>query len=460
MIPNIIIIPPNIKSKLLYSSPGIKTPFRDNVKIIFADVTASGRPSPIIEEYINTHILPYYSNTHSNAYCGIMMKNLIMDTKDYIRKTFNIDQTKQIIFTGCGATCAINHLIHCLQLESHKKVNIFITPMEHHSNYLPWVELSQKYKNIFLHVIPINDNFDIDVNFLEIKLKETSAFTINIITMTACSNVLGIKIDFENIYRIIQKYNGDNCCYGKRNLLFIDYACSAPYVEIRADICDALFISPHKFIGGISTPGLLIANKKLFYNTHPFIPGGGCVKSVCKNKIEYELDIEKRETAGTPNIIGIIKIKKILEVKNFFLNTIQQNEYEITKYVFGQFKKMQEENNNLIIILPDCHIDNRLPIICIAIKNLHHNLIVALLSDLFGIQTRGGVSCTGLLVELLQNKYNINGWCRISFNWIMDQTEIDYVITAVKYILYNYNTYLDLYTYDPDSNLFAYKSEI
>ena len=103
-----------IKS-LLYPSPSIKTPYHDKITVVFADAVASGRPSPIIENYITKHILPYYSNTHSNAYCGTMMKNLITDTKNYIRKCFNIDNDKKIIFTGSGTTCAINHLIHCLE---------------------------------------------------------------------------------------------------------------------------------------------------------------------------------------------------------------------------------------------------------------------------------------------------------------------------------------------------------
>lgn len=283
---NIIILPNKIKELILYKSPVIKTPFHDNIKVMFADLTASGRPSPLIENYITENVLPYYSNTHSNAYCGIMMKNMVTDTKNYIRKCLSIDKTKKIIFTGSGSTCAINHLIYCLKLEDNKKVNIFVTALEHHSNYLPWVELAKKM-DISLHVIPIKDNFDIDVDYLENKIK-TNDSLMNIVAITACSNVLGIKIDVANIYNILQKYNicslDKECCYGKRNLLFVDYACSAPYVEINGNLSDALFFSPHKFLGGISTPGVLIANRELFQNSSPFTPGGGCVKSVCRKK--------------------------------------------------------------------------------------------------------------------------------------------------------------------------------
>ncbi|QKF93576.1 aminotransferase class V [Fadolivirus algeromassiliense] len=453
---NIIDLPTSILDTIILKPPKIKTPFKNDIPIIFADSIASGRPSPLIEKDIYDNVLPYYSNTHSNAYCGIMMKNLVNDTKTYIRKSLNIDKSKKIIFTGSGTTCAINHLVYCLKLELLKSVNIFVTPIEHHSNYLPWVELSKKYNHIKLHVIPVDDNFNLDTNFLEIKVKESNKETINIVSITACSNVLGIKTNIQLIYDILQKYNTCECSYGKKNLLFVDYACSAPYVKIDGNISDALFFSPHKFLGGTGTPGVLIANKELFHNQSPFTPGGGCVKKVCSKFIEYEKDIEKREMAGTPNIIGIIKIKKVLELKNTFINTIEHNEHEIAKYIFCQFNKMSQKYNNIKVILPKCNVENRLPIVCISCDNIHYNLVVALLSDLFGIQTRGGVSCTGILAELIQKRFNISGWCRISFHWLMKKTEIDYIIESVEYILDHINDYKDKYEYNKEANLFTY----
>lgn len=454
--PNIINLSDSIKKTILFKIPTINTPFRNDIPLIFADSTASGRPSPLIEKDIYRNVLPFYSNTHSNAYCGITMKNMIDDTKTYIRKCFGINKTKKIIFAGFGTTCAINHLVYCLRLELLKKVNIFVTPLEHHSNYLPWVEASKKYKHVTLHIIPVLENFSLDVNFLENKIKNSDEDAINIVSITACSNVLGIKTDVENIYNILQKYNVCECSYGKKNLLFVDYACSAPYIKINGNTSDAFFFSPHKFLGGISTPGILIANKELFHNQSPFTPGGGCVKKVCSKFIEYEKDIEKREMAGTPNIIGIIRIKKTLELKNMFIDMIQHNEHEIAKYAFCRFNKMSEKYKNMTVILPDCNVENRLPIVCISCNDIHYNLIVALLSDLFGIQTRGGVSCTGILAELIQKRFGIVGWCRISFNWMMSLAEIDYIINGVEHILNNINSYRDKYQYNKTTNLFIY----
>lgn len=451
-------MPYKLKNVIVYDSPMINTPFHKNIKLTFADLIATSRPSPLIEKYILS-LLPYYSNTHSNAYCGILMKDLINDTKNYIRKSMNISNDKKIIFTGTGTTCAINHLIYCLNLEKNAKVNIFVSSIEHHSNYLPWVELSKKYKHITFNIIPSNDNFDIDTDFIENSIKNTCDDTINIVSISACSNVIGVKTDIRKIYDTLQKYNGCNCCYGKKNLLFVDYACSAPYVRIDGNYCDGLMFSPHKFIGGHSTPGILIANKNLFHNKTPFTPGGGCVKSVCRNNIEYDDDIEKKETAGTPNILGIIKIKKILQLKNLFMNVIEHNEKEICKYVFMRFNKIMQKHSNVKIILPNEHLDNRLPILCMSIDDVHYNLVVCLLNDMFGIQTRGGVSCTGILAELIQNTYGINGWCRITFNWLMDKSEIDYIIDSVEYIINNVDEYKYMYMHDNKTNLFIFKKD-
>lgn len=456
MEPQLYKISPKIKEMLLYKSPSIQTPFNNNIQIVFADVIASGRPCPLIENFINEKILPYYSNTHSNAYCGIKMKNLVNETKEYIRNCLHADKSKKIIFTGSGSTCAINHLIYCLKLEDIPKVNIFISTYEHHSNYLPWIEMSKRSKNITINIIPPNDSFTIDTNFIENKIKETQKGTVNIVAITACSNVIGVRIDTKKIYEMLQKYNDCSCCYGKRNLLFIDNACNAPYDDIDAKYADALFISPHKFLGGIGTPGILIANKELFHNQSPFIPGGGCVKKVCSKFIEYEKDVEKREMAGTPNIVGIIKIRKILELKSIFKNIIENNEKIIAKYVYQKFREMKNKYSTLTLVLPEID-DNRLPIVCMAIQGVHYNFIVALLSDLFGIQTRGGVSCTGILAELIKKRYGITGWCRISFNWLMDLEEINYILNSVEYVIQKYSEYEKYYEYNDKENLYSYK---
>jgi len=453
-------IPDNVRDIICYPPPHINTPLKRNIKVLFADYIASGRPSPYIEKYISSKILPYYSNTHSNAYCGTYMKNQIKRTKDYMRQIFNITKNYKIIFSGNGTTSATNHLIALLDISHLPSANIFLSIYEHHSNYIPWIELQKKNKNVTIHIIPIDADYNIDTKWLDEKLASLQKDCLNIVSITGCSNVTGILVDVANISAIVNKYNKTKCEWiYKTNVLFVDYACSAPYIPIDTTITDALFFSPHKFIGGVSTPGILIVNKNLFMNDSPYEPGGGCVKKVCSKGIIYQDDIEKKESAGTPNIVGIIKLRKVFRLKQIFIGTIQQKEHAIAKYVFDRFDALSVRYPVMQVLLGKMHVSNRLPIICICVKDMHYNLIVALLNDLFGIQTRGGVSCTGLFAELIERMYKIKGWCRISFHWLMTKLEIDYIIGAVEFIVKDGDKYRDLYEYDKRSNLYEYRGK-
>lgn len=434
--------------------------YLDKHKIIFADWTASSVACKFVDKHVSK-IIPYYSNTHSNAYCGTLMKNLITKTKNLIRAKYNLSDEYKIIFTGSGATGAINHMLHCMNLlvsrtssTSKTKINIFLSMLEHHSNYLPWIGLVTKskemgYSNINIIFIPTIDDFYFDEKWLFNELAKNTD-SMNIISITACSNVIGIKYNIKNIYSNIQTKT-------KNNILLVDYACSAPYVKIQP-YCDALFISPHKFLGGCSTPGLLIAKKSLFNNNLPFCPGGGCIQSVDHGNVVYARDIEKRESGGTPNVIGIIKIYYVLKLHDVLIDLIEHNEKIITLYVFDRMTILKNKYKEFICIASDI-VTDRLPIVCIAIKNYHYNLIVVILSDLFGIQTRGGVSCTSMLADKIKALYNIDGWCRITFNWSMRWKEILFILDAIEDVIINISKYSRNYIHNIETNLFVLRDK-
>lgn len=236
----------------------------------------------------------------------------------------------------------------------------------------------------------------------------------------------------------------------------MDCACSAPYTEIDASKVDALVFSGHKFLGGTCTPGVLIAHKKLFTKKSPFIVGGGCVESANKCGVTYSDNIETKESAGTPNIIGIIKLGYVLDIKDQYKHMIYNNEHEILKYVHTEFTKLSEKYDVLKVIMLNKNLDRRLPIISFKITDLDHNFIVQLLNDLYGIQTRGGTSCCGLLGEFLNNTYNINGWVRITFNYIMSQEDIDFIINAVEFIINNGKSYEKYYKFDKNEDIYVF----
>lgn len=453
---NLIKIPKNEKKRLVYDEPYIKTDLGNKVKILFADYTASGRSSPIIHEEMKS-IYPYYSNTHSNAFCGILMKKMIRDVREYIHESYNLDESYAILFTGCGTTGAINHFVNSLNTDDYENVNVLITSYEHHSNYLPWIEKGKKNNKFKLTLIPPNNDFSINYDFIDNFLKiNNNNKTLTIISVTSCSNVTGIKTNMKQIVDIKKKYDQYNNIY-----VMGDYACLAPYekTNIGEIGLDGFYMSPHKLIGGQQTPGLLVARKKLFTMKSPYAPGGGCVKEANNKCIKYLEDIERKESAGTPNVLGILTIYKALTLRDKYIEIIEHNEHEILLYINNRLSELEKKYPMLKVVFSTKLSTNRLPIVCLNIDGIRDNLIVASLNDMFGIQTRGGISCSGILGDRIKETYGIDGWCRISFHWLMDKKDIDFILKGLEWVINNIKKLINMYDYNEDTHLYNVKKE-
>jgi len=451
-------------NKLIYNFGTIKTPFTRS-KLTYADYTASGLPSPFVESYLQTKIYPYYSNTHSNAHNGMYMKQLIEDVKTLMRTEMNLSSEYQILFTGCGATGAANHLVNSIDYDKYKNVYIYLSLYEHYSNYLPWAELSKQKNNIELKIIPFVSNTNgsgiINIGWLEesindiyVKNSKNTKNTLIICSISACSNINGMINPLNEIRQTLNKFSNNKI----DKLFFADFAASAPYVKIDGSILDAFFFSPHKFIGSQSTPGVLIGKKNLFTKQKPFCTGGGCVIKASSKQIIYNPDIETKESAGTPNILGIIRFGKALEVKKAFENVIKTNEHILSDYIKFKIMYFSQKYANFKSILYNDNIDH-LPIFSFHLTNLHYNMIVVLLNDLFGIQTRGGIGCCGLLAEHIENKYKYKGWCRVTFHWIMNKKVIENIFNAIEFVIKNGHKYVKYYDYDKSDNVFIFKKK-
>jgi selenocysteine lyase/cysteine desulfurase len=448
-----------------YGHPSIQTPFGSR-HVIGADTTASGMPNRIIESIIETQILPYYANTHSNAYEGRLMSHYIDESKEIIRKSVNARPCDRIIFTGNGCSGAINHLIHCLNLRnvSPKDTVVFISKAEHHSNHLPWTHIPVK-----LVYIPLLKNGLIDIKFLhrELENHRNQGFRTLIGSLIATSNVTGVHQKVNPISQLIHQYGG---------LVFWDYAASAPYIPIDVHFndklgqyCDAIFISTHKFFGGVGTPGILIAHQDLFKNNVPYCPGGGTVRFVCPSFQTYIPDIETKETGGTPNIIGSIKAGLAFDLKTRYQSFIFNRDRQLVQYVQSMLLRIP----NLKILNPIGNL-NRQPIFIFMIDQVHYNYIVILLNDLFGIQTRGGISCCSLLAQDIL-KIDVSeqrqiydhiasgkgvpsnyGWCRVSFHYTMPDFIVQYILRAIEFVA-NYGVlFKKIYKYYPQKNNWSY----
>ena len=440
----------------------INTLYHENIRTLLCDTTATSHPLKVVD-YLILNIQKYYSNTHSNNIFGNLMVKLIEQAKIKIINNVNGKcDINKIIFSGFGASGAINHLVHLIKPKLENSV-VFVTIYEHYSNYLPWLHYASK-----LEIIDTNDDKLIDEKLLEEKiLKYKGSYNI-ILSVSICSSVTGIIQDLNNIARICHKHNG---------CIFVDYATGGPYLPIdinynidNGEYYDAIFLSMHKFFGGTSTPGVLIIRENIICNNISYTPSGGTINYYSSSrKPMYSQNIEKKENGGSCDILGIIKIGLVFDIKNNYGQEIFYEELHLTKYFNKIFKKLSELNSNFVSISPTNN-EYRLPIFSFQIKKFHYNYIVILLCEMFGIITRGGINCTAILAEKSLNINSLNekkiydqiknnkgypndyGWVRITLNSTHTKSNMDYIGKAIHYICNNGHKYLDNYKYDESKN--------
>lgn len=467
-------------------------------KIIYADWTASGRSYGPIEEQLQKEILPFVGNPHSGAtVTGTSMSIAYEKAKTIIREHVNAAADDVIIFCGSGTTAAVNKLQRLLGLriperitdyikkEQAEKIDplvddamnikekihhslklddalvpvVFVTHMEHHSNHTSWLETIAT-----VEMIKPGKDGNVDLDHFRYLLEKYKNRKTKIAAVTACSNVTGIETPYHAIAKMVHEHNG---------LCFIDFACAAPYISMNmhppeSDAhLDAVYFSPHKFLGGPGTPGVLIINKKLCCNLVPDHPGGGTVSYTNPwNFREYIADIEQREDGGTPAFFQVMKAAMCVRLKEAMgVANMHKRETEMLQIIFARFEKIK----NVALLEKD--FKKRLPVISFIVKGAHHNLIVKLLNDRFGIQARGGCSCAGGYGHLLLNvdrfrSYTIleairagdlsakPGWTRISLHPTMTNAEIDFIMDAIHLTAMHFIEWARDYRYDAASNEF------
>ncbi|MBD0824891.1 aminotransferase class V-fold PLP-dependent enzyme [Aestuariibaculum marinum] len=443
-------------------------------KIIYADWTASGRLYRPIEEKVLNEMGPYVANTHTEtSITGSVMTHAYHDAREIIKKHVNASKDDVLITEGSGMTGAINKFQRILgikvneNLKDHttipdeKRPIIFVSHMEHHSNQTSWLET---IANVV--VIPADENGLPCLNSLEKLVQEYSETPIKIAAITGCSNVTGIRTPYHKVAKIMHQNNG---------LCFVDFACSAPYVDINMhpededEYLDAITFSPHKFLGGPGTSGVLIFNKKLYKNLVPDNPGGGTVSYTNPwGDHDYVDDIETREDGGTPGFLQAIRIALSIQLKEKMgVKNILDREHELNDIIFKRLSAIK----NLTILAPN-HTD-RLGVISFYIEHAHYNLVVKLLNDRFGVQTRGGCSCAGTYGHYLLNvdqptsksiekkilegcMIERPGWVRMSVHPTMTNAEVEFICDAIEEVAKNFATWENDYTYNAVKNEFVH----
>ena len=475
-----------LRDDIIGRNVSFETPFGKK-PLVYADYTASGRALNSLEKYV-TKILNYYANTHTeDDFTGKIMTTLLHKSEHIIKNSVNAGKEYKIIFYDSGTTGGITRLqqilgiyippasknflkniLHQYDTKTYEEFAdfyrtqrpvVFVGPYEHHSNELTWREALCEVIEI-----PLGKDGLFDLNALEKIVSEKKYENRKKIgSFSAASNVSGVLSPTYQIAEIMHKYNG---------FAFFDFAACAPYVKIdmnkdNKSYYDAIFLSPHKFLGGPSTAGILIFNKKLYNeNIPPTISGGGTVDYVNSSDVEYTKDIELREKPGTPGIIQDIKISFLFQLKEKIgLDNIEKIEKFYLKRFYEHFK-----NNDKIEFYGPTHEDKKIAIIPFNIKHrdkiLHPRFVTKLLNDLFGIQTRAGCSCAGPYGHIL---LNINektshyyrcaigvdhmaglkpGWVRLNLHYSISEEEFNYIIKAIDFAIEHAYKFLQLYEID------------
>lgn len=447
-------------------------------KIIYTDWTASGRLYRPIEEKMINEFGPFVANTHTETtVSGTAMTMAYHKARNIIKNHVNASEDDVLITDGTGMTGVVNKFQRILGLKvpenlkdfinipAEKKPVVFISHMEHHSNQTSWLETIAD-----VEVIPSSEEGLFSVENLKILLEKYKDRSFKIASITSCSNVTGIKTPYHEVAKLMHENNG---------LCFVDFACSGPYVEIDMhpddpeSFLDAIFFSPHKFLGGPGTSGVLVFNKKLYQNLIPDNPGGGTVSWTNPwGEHKYIDNIEDREDGGTPGFLQVIKTALAIQLKEKMgIENILKREHELVDYVFSNLGNIPN-----IKILAAQHQD-RLGVISFYIDELHFNLGVKLLNDKFGIQTRGGCSCAGtyghfllhvdqetshqLIDEItLGDLIRKPGWIRMSIHPTTTNKEIEFVCESIKALAENHKNWSKDYNYDKNSNEFIHENAL
>ncbi len=461
-----------IRSSIIGDDQAIDGPYGPR-RVTYADYTASGRSLTFLEDYIRHHVMPLYANTHTETSgTGRQTTRFREEARAIIKQAVGGGPDDVVIFCGSGATGAINKLIDVLnlripadldaryELSSHipsgERPVVFIGPYEHHSNELPWRES-------IADVVVIGEDADghVDLAALEAELVRHAARPLKIGSFSAASNVTGIGSDTQAIGALLQRHGA---------LAFWDFAAAGPYVKIEmGDHMDAIFLSPHKFIGGPGTPGVLVAKRRLFKNRVPGTPGGGTVAYVNPEEHRYLVDPEHREEGGTPAIIESIRAGLVFQLKEAVgCPTIRAREED---FIHRAIASWAENPSIGILGNRDAW---RLSIVSFVVRHgsryLHHNFIVALLNDLFGIQARGGCSCAGpyghrlLGIDLATSKEFEReivrgcegikpGWVRVNFNYFLSEAQFQFLLDAIHMIAEHGWKLLPDYRFAPETGL-------
>ena len=459
-----------LRSQIIGRDALIETPFGTR-RITYADYVASGRPLEFVENALRERALPVYANTHTeDSFTGARSTHFAHEASTYIKTQMGADERYKIVFAGTGSTGAIKRLQEILGLAVPSNVRqrvlevmrpeerpvVFVGPYEHHSNEVSWRESLAEVVEI-----PLCPRGQIDLDVLREALQAPEfANRKKIGSFSAASNVTGLLTNTRAVARLLHTHGA---------LAFFDFAAAAPYVKMdvrsgQPDQLDAVFLSPHKFVGGPDTPGILLFHENLYHLSSPSTAGGGTVTYVSSSEHHFTSDIEAREDAGTPAIVQKMRAAFAFWVKaQVGTDVIETRERDFIRRAIAQLR-----TNPKLELLGNLDAP-RLAVLSFLVRSgdryLHPRFVVRLLNDLFGIQSRGGCACAGpyghalLGIDLERSRRYLRGiqagwdgikpgWTRLNFNYFIAEAEFEFLLSSIEFIAEHGEKFLSLYELD------------
>jgi selenocysteine lyase/cysteine desulfurase len=463
------ITPEWIRANLIGAGSSFQTPFGSR-RLTYADYIASGRGLWFVEQTLQNGVLPFYANTHTeDSFTGAHSTHLAHQAGEYIKAQLGAPEYK-IVFCGSGSTAAIKRMQDILGLSAPSSLKarllevmrpcerpvVFVGPYEHHSNEVSWRESLAEVVEI-----PLCPKGLLDLDALRAALKDPKyKDRPKIGSFSAASNVTGLISDTRSIARLLHAHGA---------YAFFDFAASAPYLKIdmrpnQPDGFDAVFISPHKMVGGIGSPGILVFHPALYTLSSPSTAGGGTVTYVSSSDHDFTSDIEAREDAGTPAIVQKMRAAYGFWVKAQF-GTDQIEKLE-KGFIRTAIARLCQHPNLEILGNLDAP---RLAVLSFLVKSgdsyLHPRFVVKLLNDLFGIQSRGGCACAGpyghRLLEISDHTSSAYrstvaagyegikpGWTRLNLNYFIAHDEFEFLLEAVEFVGIYGERFVGMYEFD------------
>ncbi len=465
-----------VREQLIGDGTPIQTPFGER-RLTYADYVASGRALRWVEETLTERVMPLYANTHTeDSRSGAQTTALAHQASEYVKAQLGADASCKLVFCGSGSTAAVRRLQDILGLSvpsvhrerllaampRAERPVVFVGPYEHHSNEVSWRESLAEVVEL-----PLCERGHLDLDALLVALKNPAYLgRPRIGSFSAASNVTGLLTDTRSVARLLHAHGA---------LAFFDFAASGPYVQIdmkpgRPDGYDAVFLSPHKFVGGPGTPGLLCFQEHLYHLATPSTAGGGTVRFVSRQGHAFVDDIEAREDAGTPAIRGKLRTALAFKVKE----TLDPAQIERREHALISRAISRLRGNPRLHLLGNLD-SPRLAVLSFLVRTesgqgavsqyLHPRLVVRLLNDLFGIQARGGCACAGPYGHALLNisdetslRYQTcilsdleglkPGWTRLNFAPWLEEAELDFLLSALEFVAEHGEAFVPLYTFD------------